>query len=180
MAKMRLLSRRHHGGLLAIAACAVAGSACHAQEPKPIRRPEGSVMPVRNSDAAMNAAIADAQQNLPVFWSIFDRKPSGFADYRIKIAFPAPGGSEAMWIVPTAHQGDDIDGLLTDDSVFRTDLKKGRTVHVTASQVDDWGYSHKGQLWGNFTTVLLFGEMTPDEAAFTRSVLGPTRVEPGV
>jgi uncharacterized protein YegJ (DUF2314 family) len=54
------------------------------------------------------------------------------------------------------------------------------TVHVKASQVDDWGYSHEGRLWGNFTTVLLFGEMTPDEASFTRSVLGPTRVEPGV
>jgi uncharacterized protein YegJ (DUF2314 family) len=177
---VRLLSRRHHGGLLIIAAYAVAVTACHAQEPKPIRRSEGSVMPVKLSDAAMSAAIAEAQQNLPVFWSLFDRKPSGFADYRIKIAFPIPGGAEAMWIKPTGHQDDHIDGVLTDDSAFRPDLKEGMTVHVRESDVDDWGYSHKGRLWGNFTTVLLFDEMTPEEAAFTRSVLGPTRLEPGV
>src|ERR1019366_3766539 len=177
---MRLLSHRHRGVLLAVAACAAAASASHAQEPTPIRRPEGSVMPVKTSDAAMNAAIADAQRNLHVFWSVFDSKRAGFADYRVKIAFPIPGGSEAMWIEPTAHRGDVIEGVLTDDSAFRADLKKGMTVHVKASQVDDRGYSHEGRLWGNFTTVLLFGEMTPDEASFTRSVLGPTRVEPGV
>jgi uncharacterized protein YegJ (DUF2314 family) len=137
-------------------------------------------MPVKTSDGAMNAAIADAQRNLHVFWSLFDSKRTGFADYRIKIRFQVPGGAEAIWIKPTAHSGDAIEGVLTDDSMFRTDLKKGGMVRVNTSEVDDWGYSHKGRLWGNFTTVVLLSEMTPDEAAFTRSVLGATRVEPGV
>lgn len=177
---MRLLSRRLHASLLVVAACAAAITTCYAQEPQPIRRPEGSVMPVKASDAAMNAAIADAQRNLHVFWSLFDSRRAGFADYRVKVVYPIPGGWEAMWIEPTVHRGDVIEGVLTDDSAFRADLKKGLTVHVTASQVVDWSYSHNGQLWGSFTTVLLFGEMTPDEASFMRSVLGPTRVEPGV
>jgi uncharacterized protein YegJ (DUF2314 family) len=176
---MRPLSRRSLGPLLGVAACAVALTACHAQEPKPIRTAGGSVMPVKTSDATMNAAIADAQQNLPVFWSVFDRQAAGFDNYRMKIAFSIPGGSEAMWIKPTEHHGDDIAGMLVDDSEFRTDLKNGMIVHVKAADVDDWGYSHSGKMWGNFTTVLLFGEMTPEEAAETRSSLGPTRLEPG-
>jgi uncharacterized protein YegJ (DUF2314 family) len=189
---MRLLSRRLHASLLAVAACAAALTACHAQapkpitadgsaqEPNPIRTADGSVVPVKASDAVMNAAIANAQQTLPVFWSVFDRQSSGFDQYRMKIAFPiTSGGSEAMWIQPTAHNSDDIAGVLVDDPEFRTDLKNGMTVHVKVPDVRDWGYRHSGKVWGNFTTVVLFGEMSPAEAAEMRSSLGPTRLEPG-
>jgi uncharacterized protein YegJ (DUF2314 family) len=159
----------------AVAACMIAGCERPAAAAATNDTPVVSVGP---DDAEVNAAIAEARRNLPIFWKMLERRPAGVDSFALKIAFPTSGsGAEHIWIDVNSRSGDDIVGVINNDPEFRPDLKLGMTVHVKASQISDWQYRKDAMLYGHFTTRVLVKHMKADEAADTLKLLSPTPLE---
>jgi uncharacterized protein YegJ (DUF2314 family) len=183
MPERKSIPRRFQALRLVLAlACVCAGAACHPPaSAQSSQAPEAPIAYVDKQDAEVNASIAEARRNLPIFWRTFDRQPEGVDRYGLKIRFPTQsGGGEHIWIDVTSRNGDDIVGVIDNDPEYRPDLKLGMTVHVKAADITDWSYRRGGKMFGGFTTRVLLKHLDEADAAKTRTLLSPSPVEPGV
>lgn len=129
-------------------------------------------------DAAMNAAIAEAQRTLPVFWARqFGEARDG--SEMVKVALPASnGGHEHIWVVRVERVGDGYRGNLDNHPQRLPGLSRGSEISFTADMISDWAYEHKGRLWGGYTLRVMLADMDPAEAAAFRTYLSDNPIEP--
>jgi uncharacterized protein YegJ (DUF2314 family) len=119
-------------------------------------------------DPAMNAAIAEAQATLPLFFAqAFDTEGNSVEPALVKVAFPALDGYgmdyEHIWISPFARMEDgSFTGLLANEPVALGDLMAGDQVDFTAQMITDWHMTApSGLFWGSFTSRVMY-----DQGAF--------------
>lgn len=130
-------------------------------------------------NAAVEAAMVEAQTTLGGFWTKFDEKPAEISDYTIKVAIKTEGGgTEYLWSEPIGHSPTEVVARLENDPVYLPDLQYGSTVRVAPAQIVDWAYEKTGKLYGHFTTRALLPGMTPPQRAQVEPLLAPTPLEP--
>ncbi|MFM7336556.1 MAG: DUF2314 domain-containing protein [Tabrizicola sp.] len=119
-------------------------------------------------DAAMNAAIAEAQATLPMFLAnALDAEGNGSDMALVKVGFPTVDGSAAevehIWVAPFARREDgSFTGLLANDPVALGDLSEGDQVDFAQSMISDWHLTApSGRYWGSFTSRVMY-----DQGAF--------------
>jgi uncharacterized protein YegJ (DUF2314 family) len=151
-----MLKRLLIPALVAMAALAVPAAA---QDP---------IINYEKDDAAMNAAIAEAQATLPLFLAnALDAEGNGSEMALIKVGFPTTDGGgmdvEHIWVSPFARLEDgSFIGLLANEPAALGDLMAGDQVDFSADMISDWHMTApSGLYWGSYTSRVMF-----DQGAF--------------
>lgn len=142
--------------LALILSCLLLAPPAFAQKADPVpQAPEGLEL-FDATDAAMNAAIAQAQASLPLFFAqVFDA--NGVAQRgSVKVSFttfPDNVGQEIIWVGNLRRLPDgSFSGTLNNQPFNLGDWQIGTPVSFTLDQIEDWSHpSAQGNL-GNFTT----------------------------
>ena len=121
------------------------------------REDSGTLVSIDSQDAAMDLAIAEARQTLPVFWTLFDQYPEYSEAFGMKIGLPAKDGElEHIWVYDLQHDGETYSGKIANDpyNLVGT-IKKDDPITFSASQVSDWSIWSEGKQYGGFTIRVL-------------------------
>jgi uncharacterized protein YegJ (DUF2314 family) len=107
------------------------------------------VVNVPVDDAAMLAAIAEAQRTLPEFLAVLAKRDPAISRITFKFAL---GGKEHIWVSGVERDGEFLTGRLSNVPVMRG-FSYGQPVRVPMNQISDWGYrGADGVMRGHFTT----------------------------
>jgi len=137
---------------------------------------EDPVYSYSENDAAMNAAIAEAQTTLPLFLAhAFGPDGVSVEGALVKAGLPTVNGEnelEHIWIMPFQIEPDgSFVGLLANEPAELGDLVLGDKVQFDQEQITDWSlYAPDNRLLGNYTSRVMydlgaFGD-TPFEQIF--------------
>jgi uncharacterized protein YegJ (DUF2314 family) len=130
---------------------------------------------VSRQNEAVNAAIAKAQQSLPVFFARLASPQRGDTDFQIKIRFDTsrPPAGEHVWARDIVRDGDKVTATIATRPNDIPNLKQGQRVTVPLSQVTDWLYVRDNKYHGAYTVRALLPYMKPEEAEEMRNSLAP-------
>lgn len=132
-----------------------------------------------DSDATMNAAMAEAQSTVLLFvTNTFDTNGNGSPNGTIKVAFDTPEGPEIIWVGSLQTDGTNgFRGILVNQPNYMEGLNLGDPVQFTTNMVRDWSLSlPDGTLFGNYTTRVMIPYIDTDTATYLNSVLSPDPV----
>jgi uncharacterized protein YegJ (DUF2314 family) len=123
------------------------------------------VINVAKDDADMNAAIAKAQETLPLFMEAFQSPAPTQTDFSLKVRFPygSSGGAEYIWIDDLIYYNDQFKGTVGNDPVYVKDLKYGDHVTINTSDISDWMIIDGGKMLGGYTLHVLRKNMSESE-----------------
>ena len=118
-----------------------------------------------NGDADMNAAIAKAQETLPLFMEAFQSPTPTQADFSIKVRFPygGNGAAEHIWINDLTYNNDLFEGTIGNNPVYVKELKYGDHVTIKTSDITDWMIIDGGKLLGGYTIHVIHNRMSESE-----------------
>ena len=149
--------------LIAFAAL-MAPLAAHAQA-------QDHVLGVPASDTQMNAAIAQAKRELPVFFGHVGAPSPGEDHFLVKFDVIPEEGVEFVWGEVISHaNAQSVVKLYNGSKDGR--FKLGQQVRVNDADVIDWGYRKNRVMQGNYTTRVLIGRIPEAEAASIRRLYG--------
>ncbi len=114
-----------------------------------------------DDDAAMNAAITQAQETLPLFLAnALDAEQVGRDGTGVKVAIATVSrdGYEHIWVTPFRLWEDgSLSGFLANAPNDLGPLQIGDRVDFTQSQISDWSlFAPDGKMWGNYTSRVMF------------------------
>jgi uncharacterized protein YegJ (DUF2314 family) len=149
--------------LIALAALA-APLAAHAQSQDP-------VVNAAANDPQMNAAIAQAKRELPVFFGHAGSPGPGEDHFLVKFDVLPEARVEYVWAEVISHANAQTLVKLANGSNDGR-FKLGQQMRVNDGDVIDWGYRKGGVMQGNYTTRVLIARLPEAEAAPVRKFLG--------
>lgn len=125
-------------------------------------------------DATMNAAMAAAQQSLPVFMDELNDPASDADSLILKVAISTDTDYvEHIWVDQIRALGDDrFEGRYANQPV-EFQGNEGDVVTFSAGAISDWSFMQNDQLHGNYTTRVMLPYIDPDYAAYLTSILAP-------
>jgi uncharacterized protein YegJ (DUF2314 family) len=118
---------------------------------------------VEDSDPEMVAAIAKAQQTLPQFWQVFDKREHGESNFVLVVRITDKGRIEHFHI--TDFERRDGKSLVTigNKPNIVTSVKLGDRIEIPAADITDWFYMRDGKYLGMFTIKPRFKHMHADQ-----------------
>jgi len=126
---------------------------------------------VAASDPQMNAAIAQAKRELPVFFGHAGSPGPGEEHFLIKYDVQPGAPVEFVWAEVISHaNAQSVARLVNASNDGR--FAPGLQVRVNDADVVDWGYRKDGVMQGNYTTRVLLTRIPESEAAPVRKYLG--------
>lgn len=162
--------------LLAAAAVLAMSSTVLAQTPGNGPKKD-EIVGFRESDAAMNAAIAEARRSLPIFWTLLETDPVVAASGKIKVSFDTPGGPEHMWVREIRREGAVVKGLLDNRPVWLKGFAKGDAVTVDPADISDWSYIRHDRMYGSYTTRVMLPHLPAEQRETYRKFLSDKPLE---
>ena len=138
-----------------------------------LRASEDKVIPVHESDAAMNAAIADARTKLPLFWTKLEKPDAGERDFNLKVRIEDKHGVEHFWCSEIQRKDGHFSGIVNNDPRTVKSVALGERVDFTEEQISDWLFMRGGKMIGNYTLRPLMRDMSKDERSKLDAMLGP-------
>lgn len=124
---------------------------------------------VSESDARMNAAIAEARATLPDFLSAYRSGRLDRSSFLIK--YPL-GGWEHIWVEVDSIDSDAVNGRLNNVPA-QPEYRQGQPVRVPLADISDWAYRDGGGVMvGHRTTRVLLADMDPVRRASIEEYLG--------
>jgi uncharacterized protein YegJ (DUF2314 family) len=129
------------------------------------------VVGVAASDSQMNAAIAQAKRELPVFFGHVGAPGPGETRFLVKFDVIPEAGVEFVWAEIISHaNAQSVVKLANDSNDGR--FKLGQQLRVNDADIVDWGYRKDGVMQGNYTTRVLIGRLPEADVAPVRKYLG--------
>jgi uncharacterized protein YegJ (DUF2314 family) len=153
--------------LLPMAVCAMLP--CHAEPKKERETSTGRIIDVEKEDEGMNAAMAQARKEFPIFWKAVaaDRKKAEpeLAPAMVKAAFRDEGKEDAehLWIDAVSYDGKIISGVVASEPADLKSVNLGKKVSFPLERLSDWLYVEKGLAKGAFTVQYLRKQMSEEE-----------------
>lgn len=127
---------------------------------------------VREDDAAMNKAMAEARATLDEFTArLRDPKPGDDA-FSVKVKVTDENGTEHFWASDVQVVGSGFQAVIDNDPNIVKSVKLGQTVKVTRDEVSDWMYMTNGKMIGNRTLRVLLSRMPNEEADALKKEVG--------
>ena len=127
-------------------------------------RSDANYVHVKEDDAAMNAAIAQAKATFPRFVSALRSPKPSDRDFGVKKPYATPsGGHEHMWIEDVKESNGAFEGIIANDAYDTLLVKNGQRVRFTADEISDWKYIDNNVLVGGFTIRYFVDRMSEQE-----------------
>lgn len=123
------------------------------------------VINFKTDDAQMNAAITRARASLPRFWQMLANPDRSVSKLLLKVAIPVgDGGHEHIWLVDIRRKGSRITGVIDNEPVRATHLRKGETYVFEEGDISDWMFWRNGKIVGSETLRVMMTRMSPEDA----------------
>ena len=133
-----------------------------------------NVVSVHESDAEMNAAIAEAQATLRTFIEMTTAPSPNVTNATIKVKFPYDGGDEHIWVNDVVHENGTFTGTVDEDPLYAPGVRAGQRVSVTADRISDWLVVEDGVLHGGYTIKVLIKSLPADQQKAIMAAYGVT------
>jgi uncharacterized protein YegJ (DUF2314 family) len=116
---------------------------------------------VSSPEADMNAAMQQAQKELPSFIKALQAPSPTQGNFAIKARFPYGSAKDAeyLWVNELKYSNGKFEGVLDSTPQYATNLHAGDHVTVQAPDVADWVIVDAGKLLGGFTIIALRNRM---------------------
>lgn len=112
-----------------------------------IQVPDYNLTEVEYDDPEMVAAMQNAREKFPEFWTVVAedlKRPAPLLDAATVKAYfydeDAPEDGEHLWVDITEYDGETITGFLIDRPKTITSVQSGTRVSFTLERVTDWLY----------------------------------------
>lgn len=125
---------------------------------------------VSGDDPEMNAAISNARNTLPRFWTIHQAQPED-TDFALKVRITDSGKVEHFWCVDIERTRDGIFGTIDNDPEIVRSVTNGQRIRIPEADISDWMYIVDNQIHGNYTLRVLLKQMPKEEAEVYRAML---------
>jgi uncharacterized protein YegJ (DUF2314 family) len=124
-----------------------------------------NVINVAIDDAAMNTAIQQAQDTLPIFTENLQNPQPGQTGFSIKARFPygSTGEAEHMWLYDVSYADNQFTGYIGNTPIYVTEYQYGDQVTISSEDVSDWMIIQDERMLGGFTMFVLLGDMTDEQ-----------------
>jgi len=129
------------------------------------------VVNVADDDPEMLAAIAKARETLPQFWTTFDKRDQGEADFALKVRIKDKNGTEHFWATDIERSDGKIMGTINNDPNIVASVKLGDRIQIPEVDISDWLYMRGGKMVGNHTFKPLFKNMPEEEIQRLKSIM---------
>ncbi len=118
---------------------------------------------VEDSDPEMAAAISKAQQGLPQFWQVFDKREHSESNFVLVVRITDKGRIEHFHT--TDFERRDGNAMVTISNVPKivTSVKLGDRIEIPGADITDWHYMRDGKYVGMFTIKPRFKYMPADQ-----------------
>lgn len=120
---------------------------------------------VSKHDAAINAAIAQAQATLGDFLLVAKSPPAGSGDFKIKVRLSDGSSVEHLWFTPFKEVEGGFVGVLANEPDLIRGVQVGTPYKIYREQITDWGYVQDGKQKGSFTVCAMFQTMEKEVVA---------------
>jgi uncharacterized protein YegJ (DUF2314 family) len=124
-----------------------------------------------DTDADMNAAIADANRTLPQFFERLAAPADDETGFVVKYNLTPASNAELIWAKDVAVNNGVITASLA-NAPLADGFALGDRVTIDRTLIVDWGYFKGNVMQGNFTTRVMLDKMPADQAASVRNALG--------
>ncbi len=118
---------------------------------------------VEDSDPEMGAAIAKAQQTLPQFWQVFDKREHGESNFVLVVRITDKGRIEHFHTTDFERREGKTVVTISNRPNIVASVKLGDRIEIPAADITDWFYMRDGKYVGMFTIKPRFKHMHADQ-----------------
>jgi uncharacterized protein YegJ (DUF2314 family) len=129
---------------------------------------------VEDTDPEMAAAIAKAQETLPHFWQVFDKRVRGESNFVLVVRITDKGRIEHFHTTEfERHDGKTMVTISHRPKIVAR-VKLGDRTEIPAADITDWHYMREGKYVGMFTMKPRFKHMrAADVEQFKQVIVDP-------
>jgi uncharacterized protein YegJ (DUF2314 family) len=140
-----------NGLLLAVALLAACGG-------DPV--PEDGPPPIYKY-ASMKAAVAEARETLPAFWTAFESGDPAYSAFALNVITVSDRYTEEhVWVVDIRQvQDGSFSGVVPEAHVIHDGFAPGDLIAFQPEHVADWRYDEDGKYRGAYTTRAMLGQV---------------------
>ena len=129
---------------------------------------------VEDSDPEMAAAIAKAQQALPQFWQMFDKREHSESNFVLVVRITDKGRIEHFHTTDFERRDGKTVVTISNKPNIVASVKLGDRIEIPGADIIDWHYMRDGKYIGMFTMKPRFKHMPADQVdAFKRVMTNP-------
>ena len=129
---------------------------------------------VEDSDPEMAAAIAKAQQALPQFWQVFDKREHSESNFVLVVRITDKGRIEHFHTTDFERRDGKTVVTISNKPNIVASVKLGDRIEIPGADITDWHYMRDGKYIGMFTMKPRFKHMPADQVdAFKRVMTNP-------
>ena len=129
---------------------------------------------VEDSDPEMATAIAKAQETLPQFWRVFDRRERGESNFVLVVRLTDKGRIEHFFTTDFERREGKTMVTISNAPKIVASVKLGDRIEIPAVDITDWHYMRDGKYVGMFTMKPRFKHMPADQVEqFKKTMADP-------
>jgi uncharacterized protein YegJ (DUF2314 family) len=129
---------------------------------------------VEDTDPEMAAAIAKAQETLPHFWQVFDKRERGESNFVLVVRITDKGRIEHFFTTDFERRDGKAMVTISNRPKIVASVKSGDRVEIPAADITDWHYMREGKYVGMFTMKPRFKHMrAADVEQFKQVMVDP-------
>lgn len=126
---------------------------------------------VEDSDPEMAAAIANAQQALPQFWRVFDKRERGESNFVLVVRITDKGRIEHFHTTDFERRDGKAMVTISNAPKIVASVKLGDRIQIPKADITDWSYMRDGKYVGMFTMKPRFKYMPTDQVEALKRVM---------
>ena len=128
------------------------------RRPTVYREGQSPVVLAHDDDEAVNAAIALARRNLPIFIACLTDPAYAHCDFSVKVRMSQRDIVEHIWMTDVRYDGVLFHGMIGNEPLNLEGIEMGAQASATADTISDWVIWEGEELRGGFTVRVLTGQ----------------------
>ena len=126
---------------------------------------------VEDSDPEMAAAIAKAQETLPQFWQVFDKRERGESNFVLVVRITDKGRIEHFHTTDFERRDGKTMVTISNAPKIVASVKLGDRIEIPKVDITDWSYMRDGKYVGMITMKPRFKHMPADQVEALKRVM---------
>ena len=126
---------------------------------------------VEDTDPEMAAAIAKAQESLPQFWQVFDKRGRGESNFVLVVRITDKGRIEHFHTTDFERRDGKTMVIISHQPKIVASVKLGDRIEIPAADITDWSYMRDGKYVGMATMKPRFKHMPADQVDALKKVM---------